>query len=106
MACLVSHSRGFSLADHKFGQEATIGTAEDNSLRVPPGLSVAPHHAAILRSAIYNVHVLVDLGTRDTDTRVNGRRVVVLRALRHRDRIELGSVSMEFLEVVASVVGQ
>jgi hypothetical protein len=86
-------------AEKEFAGELTVGAAPGNGLRLPPELGVAPRHALVTRSAVYHVPVLVHLAGESAPLRVNGRRVVRLRALRHQDRIELGRARLLFVEV-------
>ncbi len=89
-----------STKEYEFEHEIHIGTDAGNELRLSPDLSVAPRHAIVSRSEHYKVPVLIDLAGESAQTRVSGRRVVLLKALRNRDRIELGDAVLEFWEII------
>jgi len=89
---------------HEFRGDLQVGTTGENRFRLPRDLLVAPHHVVISRSSFFQVPVLIDLAGDEARTLVNGRRVVRLKTLRHRDRIELGKAHLEFWELVVRQV--
>lgn len=76
-----------------------IGTGPEATLRLPPDIGVDSMRAVITQSSIYRVYVLVDLVDGAPPLRVNDQPVMRLKALRHRDRIALGSFEMAFWEL-------
>lgn len=68
-----------------------------NQIVFPSSLGVAPRHAVILRSAVNQLLVLVNLA--DQDTRVNGRQVVSIKVLRQKDQIQLGQAQLTIWEI-------
>ncbi|PJF36747.1 MAG: hypothetical protein CUN49_03830 [Candidatus Thermofonsia Clade 1 bacterium] len=59
--------------------------------------------AVITRSKVYQVPLVVSLSG-DTRVRVNGRRVVGLRVLRHGSRLQVGNFEMTFWEMILQEV--
>lgn len=104
MPILIMHTADGMLIEHEFQGELRIGAASNDDLRLIDGHSIAPHHAVIARSAIYQVPILVDLTNEEAWTGVNGRRVIRLKALRHKDVIEVGGAQLEFWEMVTRSV--
>lgn len=99
MAVLIYRASDGSVLERDFGAELRIGTAGENEFRLPASIGVAQRHAIIARSAFFQAPVLVDLAGDAALTRVNGRRVVQIKTLRHKDVIELGQAHLEFWEV-------
>ena len=113
MAILIFRTSDGSILERDFTAELGIGTASENEFRLPLGLKVASRHAMIARSTFFQVPVLVDLAGEAARTRVNGRRVVQLKTLRHKDVLEVGQARLEFWEVMirnvipgSSLIGQ
>jgi len=106
MAVLIFRTSESSIQNQKyeFYPEIRIGAAIEDGLRLPSALGVAPYHSAILYSKLFQVPVLVDLAGETAQTRVNGRRVTQIKVLHHQDRVELGSVSLEFWEIIVQKV--
>jgi hypothetical protein len=80
-----------------------VGTAPDADLRIPSLPGAAPIDALIVQSQVYKVYVLVD-SSGGGSARVNGRPVVRLKALRHRDRIDLGHFHLTYWELIVRKV--
>jgi Zn finger protein HypA/HybF involved in hydrogenase expression len=68
-----------------------------NQVVFPSSLGVTPRHAVILRSAVNQLLVLVNLAGQDT--RVNGRQVVSIKVLRQKDEIQLGQAKLIIWEI-------
>lgn len=100
MSILIFEVSDGSSQEYEFAKEVSIGTDNDNGVILPMELSVAPRHAIISRSELYQVPVLVNLANGTFQTRVNRRRVVRLKTLRHRDKIELGQAHLLFWEII------
>ncbi len=99
MAVLTYQSPDDQILEHEFIVEVNIGTGLENDFRLPGDLSVASKHAVISRSEHYQVPVLIDFAAETSQTRVNGRGVVCLKILRHRDNILLGDAKLVFWEM-------
>lgn len=100
MAVLIYRASDGSILERDFSAELRIGTASENEFQLPGGLTVAPHHAIIARARFFQTPVLVDLAGDVALTRINGRRVVQLKTLHHKDMIEVGQAHLEFWEIM------
>src|SRR5438067_2069835 len=76
---------------------ASIGSGPTNDIVLPASLDVASKHAVVLRSAVNQLLVLVNLAGRQT--RVNGRQVVSIKVLRQKDEIQLGQACLTMWEI-------
>ncbi len=94
------------LKPKEFSDDLRLGTREENDLKLAPELAIAPHHALITRSKYYKVPVLLDLAGGSWITRVNDRKVIRLKTLRHRDQITLGEVRFTFWEIMIQRVAE
>lgn len=82
------------------GSMAEIHIGSDpvnNTIILPADAGVAPRHAVILRSALNQLSLLVDLA--GEKTYVNGQEVVSIKVLRQKDRIQLGQVNLIVWEI-------
>lgn len=84
--------------------QTLLGSAEDCDICLSQAPEVAPYHAAIVRSSVYQVPILVDLAGASRTTRVNSRQVAMLSLLRQHDEIEIGCAHLEFWEVIAETL--
>ena len=78
----------------------SIGSDPDpavNDLVLPAELDVAPRQAVVIRSAVNNLPLLVNLTNQNT--RVNGRPVVRIQVLRQKDEVQLGQALVTMWEV-------
>jgi hypothetical protein len=100
VALLIYQCPDGSWPERELGDRTCLGADAANDLRLPAELGVVGMHATIARSAVYQVPVLIDRAGEAAATRVNGRRVAGLKALRHRDEIRLGSARLVYWELV------
>jgi hypothetical protein len=103
VAVLIHHPPAGAPARTPFDASAdgallAVGSGDGSGLRLPAELGVAERHAALTYSTGRQVPVLVQLAG-GVVTRVNGRRVTGMKALRHQDRIDFGGARVLFLEV-------
>jgi len=106
VALLIYHDLSGSIQEHKFAEDASLGSGQSSDLRLPSELGVLPRHAAISRSVYYQIPVLIDYALEEACTRVNGQAVVFLKALRHHDSIELGRARLQFWEIYSRQVAE
>lgn len=76
-----------------------------NDLVLSAELGVAPRQAVVIRSAVNNLPLLVNLAGQNT--RVNGREVVRIQVLRQKDEIQVGQalITMWEVRIVAARAG-
>jgi hypothetical protein len=76
-------------------KETRIGTTVENDIAFSPASGVHPHHAVIVKSS--GTWMLIDKS--NGNTFVNNERIIVLKALKHGDKIKLGKKEIEFSEI-------
>ncbi len=86
--------------DREFTGELRIGTDADADFCLPAELRLPPERIVIARSTVFQVPVLLAPRSPAAQARVNGRRVVALKTLRHKDLIQVGDADLEFWELV------
>lgn len=98
MPCLTFQNPDGSLGEYAFSdaQPLLLSLHEQGGAQLGGG--AGKPQAVITRARVYQVPVVVNLN-QAAPVRVNGRRVVTLRALRQGSRLQIGNLELTFWEV-------